>query len=54
MKPRFMLVVGLLLAYASTASAINTNPFGTPRPTAPLVRNCGAPEPTAEIGRAHV
>lgn len=47
MKPRFMLAVGLLLAYASTASAINTNPFGTPRPTAPLVRNCGAPEPTA-------
>lgn len=47
MKLRFMLVAALTLAFASTASAINTNPFGTPRPNMPVVRNCGAPEPTA-------
>lgn len=46
MKLRFMLVAALTLAFASTASAINTNPFGTPRPDMPVVRNCGAPEPT--------
>jgi hypothetical protein len=46
MKLRFMLVAALTLAFASTASAINTNPFGTPRPNMPVVRNCGAPEPT--------